>query len=113
VLAAWTMGRFLLGLVYRADYAAYSELLVYAMAAAVLTYAGGALGYVITSARAFAAQAPLFALVAAASGVASWLLVPRLGLSGAILALASAWSVQIAGELLILRRALCRREEQA
>jgi O-antigen/teichoic acid export membrane protein len=113
VLAAWAMGRFLLGLVYRADYAAYSGLLVAAMAAAVLTYTGGALGYVITSARAFAAQAPLFALVAAASGVASWLLVPRLGLMGAILALAIAWTVQIAGELLILRHALRRRESQA
>jgi hypothetical protein len=32
---------------------------------------------------------------------------------GAILALAIAWSVQIAGELLILRRALRGREEQA
>lgn len=113
VLAAWIMGRWVLGLLYRAEYAAYSGLLVSAMAAAVLACAGGALGYVITSARAFAAQAPLFALVAAVSGAASWLLVPRMGLQGAVLALAIAWAVQISGEIAILRVALRRRESCA
>jgi O-antigen/teichoic acid export membrane protein len=107
------MGRWVLGLLYRAEYAAYSGLLVSAMAAAVLACAGGALGYVITSARAFAAQAPLFALVAAVSGAASWLLVPRMGLQGAVLALAIAWAVQISGEIAILRVALRRRESCA
>jgi len=106
VLTAWLVGRWALAVLYRAEYAAYSGLLISAMAAAVLAYAAGALGYAITGARAFAAQAPLFALVAAASGLASWLLVPRMGLQGAILALAIAWTVQIAGELAILRGAL-------
>lgn len=113
VLAAWAFGRFLLGALYRPDYAPYSGVLVAAMAAAVLTYVGGVLGYIITSARAFVSQAPLFALVAAAAGGASWLLVPRFGLYGAVLALAIAWTVQIAGELLILRAALVRRGGKA
>ena len=82
------------------------------MAAGILSYAGSALGYVITAARAFGSQAPLFLAVAAVSGAASWVLVPRFGLEGAALALALAWLAQIAGELLILRRALRKRERR-
>jgi O-antigen/teichoic acid export membrane protein len=48
-------------------------------------------------------------VVAGASGIASWLLVPRMGLQGAVLALAAAAVTQIAGEILILRGALRRR----
>jgi O-antigen/teichoic acid export membrane protein len=76
------------------------------MAAGIGSYTASALGYAITSARAFAPQAPLHAAVAVSAGIASWLLVPRLGLSGAALALAIASLVQIAGDLFILRRAL-------
>jgi O-antigen/teichoic acid export membrane protein len=75
------------------------------MAAALLSYVAGALGYVITSARAFTAQAPLFAAVAASAGIASWMLVPRMGLEGAAVALGVSSLVQAVGSLLILRRA--------
>jgi hypothetical protein len=80
------------------------------MGAAVPAYVAGVLGYVITSARSFDAQLPLFCAVAASCGLASWLLVPRLGLAGAPLALALAAGVQICGELAILARALRRTE---
>jgi O-antigen/teichoic acid export membrane protein len=106
VATAVLIGPWFLGKVYRPAYAAYAGLLVWVMAAGIGTYTAGALGYVITSARAFAPQAPLHAAVAVSAGVASWLLVPRLGLNGAALALAIASLVQIAGDLIILRRAL-------
>jgi O-antigen/teichoic acid export membrane protein len=102
---ALTMGRFALTLLYGRAYAAYGSLLVWLMAAALVSYAAGALGYVITGARAFTAQAPLFAAVAASSGIASWLLVPRMGLEGAAVALGASSLVQAAGSLLILARA--------
>jgi O-antigen/teichoic acid export membrane protein len=54
---------------------------------------------------------PLLATVAATSAVASWLLVPAMGLDGAVLAVAIAACMQIGGEALILRRAF-RRVEQ-
>jgi O-antigen/teichoic acid export membrane protein len=103
--AAW-LGPWFLGRIYRPAYAAYGGLLVWVMAAGIGAYTAGALGYVVTSTRAFAPQAPLHAAVALSAGMASWLLVPRLGLPGAALALAVASVVQIAGDLLILRRAL-------
>lgn len=109
ILAAAALGRPLLILLYRPAYAAYDGLLLWTMGAGVCSYLAVILGYVVTSARSFAIQVPLLAAVAASSGVASWALVPRIGLKGAALALAVAWSVQIGGELLILRRE-CARE---
>jgi hypothetical protein len=80
------------------------------MGAATLSYLAIALGYAVTGARVFRAQMPLFCAAAACCGVASWLLVPRLGLYGAVLALALASSLQIAGQLLILAWAIRRME---
>jgi O-antigen/teichoic acid export membrane protein len=109
---ALAVGRLALGAAYGRAFTPYRGLLVWMMAAGILSYAGSALGYVITAARTFASQAPLFVAVAAVSGAASWWLVPRLGLEGAAFALALAWAAQIAGELLILRYALRRRERR-
>jgi O-antigen/teichoic acid export membrane protein len=106
---AIVLGRFALGLLYGPAYAAYAGLLVWLMASALIGYIGGALGYVITSARAFTAQAPLFAAVAASAWIVSWLLVPRLGLKGAAVALGAQSLVQAGGSLLILRRAWRKR----
>jgi O-antigen/teichoic acid export membrane protein len=106
VATAATVGPWFLGRIYRPAYAAYAGLLVWVMAAGIGSYTAGALGYVITSTRRFAPQAPLHAAVAVSAGIASWLLVPRLGLNGAALALGIASVVQIAGDLAILGRAL-------
>ncbi len=110
VAGAALLGRTVLRLVYRPEYESHSGLLIGVMLAAIVTYLASMLGYVITSARAFDAQLPLFALVAAACAAAAWLLVPRFGLYGAPMALAIAAAVQIAGELLILGRAVRTRE---
>jgi len=113
ILVAALFGKVVLRVVYRPEYAAYSGLLVAVMSAAALGYIAIALGYVITSARAFNAQAPLFCAVAASCGFASWLLVPRFGLDGAVLALAVAAAVRIGGGVLILRRAFHGMEPAA
>jgi O-antigen/teichoic acid export membrane protein len=113
VLVSALLGGFLLRVVYHPDYARYGGLLVGVMAAGICVYVAVVLGYVITSARSFLVQMPLLGTVAATSAIASWLLVPHLGLNGAVLAVAIAASVQIAGEVLILRGALRRVEEEA
>jgi O-antigen/teichoic acid export membrane protein len=110
VAVAWLMGGWALRLVYGPQFAQFQPLLVWAMAVAVVNYAAGTLGYVITSARAFAVQAPLFAAVAATSAAASFALVPRFGMAGALIALAAAWLVQAAGAYAILRSALRRSQ---
>lgn len=110
VAGAMVAGSFALRVFYRAEYGVYGRVLAELMGAAALVYVAAALGFVITSARSFLAQMPLLALVVATSAVASWLLVPVMGLSGAAVAVAAGASVQIAGELLILRRAIGRLE---
>jgi O-antigen/teichoic acid export membrane protein len=110
VVVAAVLGRAVLGILYRPEYAVHGGLLIAVMGTAIPGYVAIALGYAITAARAFDAQVPLFCVVAASCGAASWLLVPRLGLRGAALALAVAALVQIGGEALILARAMRRIE---
>jgi O-antigen/teichoic acid export membrane protein len=108
VLVAATLGRTVLALVYRREFAEHAGLLVGIMAAAAFGYLGIALGYALTAARAFDAQVPLLCGVAATCGLASWLLTPKFGLGGGVIALALAAGVQIAGQALLLRRAVHR-----
>ena len=109
VLVALGLGRLLLRVVYRPEFEQYTGILTATMAAGVVGYAASMLGYVVTSARAFDPQLPLFCAVAAACGAAAWILVPRLGLAGAPAALGVAAVLQVSGEVLILRRAIARR----
>jgi O-antigen/teichoic acid export membrane protein len=113
VLGSALLGKVVLRVVYRPEYAAYSGLLVAVMGAAVIGYIAIILGYVSTSARVFAPQMPLFCCVAASSGIASWILVPRFGLYGAALALAVAACLQIGGQAFIFFRAVHRMERAA
>ncbi len=108
VAAAALIGRLALALVYGRAYAEFGGLLVWLMAAGLASYVAGSLGYIVTSARAFAAQAPLLAAVAGTAWLASRVLVPRFGLTGGAAALAAAWLVQIVGSAAILMAAVKR-----
>ncbi|MCL6543646.1 MAG: lipopolysaccharide biosynthesis protein [Bryobacteraceae bacterium] len=110
VVLAAVVGGWVMGTLYRAEYSVYGPLLTQMMVAAGLVYVASALGYVITSARSFLAQMPLLAVVAATSALTSWSLIPGWGLRGAALAVAVTASIQIAGELLILSKAMRRME---
>lgn len=110
VTLAALVGGWVMGTLYRAEYSLYGPLLTQMMVAAGLVYVASAFGYVITSARSFLAQMPLLALVAATSALMSWLLIPGWGLRGAATAVAVTATVQIAGELLILNKAMRRLE---
>ena len=67
------------------------------------------LGFVVSSTRRFAEQLPLLTLVAFTSGAVSLIAVPAIGLSGSVLAVAAAATVQIAGNIYILRRRMTSR----
>lgn len=104
VAGAAALGRPVLSLLYRPEYAAYHRLFVEVMGAAALSYVAVMLGYALTSARSFKPQAPLLAATVATSAVASWTLVPVAGLDGAAAAMALAACVQIGGSFWMLRR---------
>ena len=111
VAGAALLGKLILTLAYRPEYAAYTGLLVGVMGAAIPGYLAAALGYAVTAARAFDAQVPMFCAAALICGCASWILVPRWGLAGAAMAMALAAAAQIGGQTLILRHAMRRLEQ--
>jgi O-antigen/teichoic acid export membrane protein len=100
-VAAWS-GPFVLTTLYGADYGAHGGLLVLAMAAAACSYLGQLAGYALTSARYFGTQIPLLASVAATSAIASWWLVPLMGVGGAVLAQLLSALAQLIGSAALL-----------
>jgi O-antigen/teichoic acid export membrane protein len=106
VFSATLIGGPVLALLYRPEFAAFAPVLVAVMGASVLLYTANTLGYVNTSTRKFDMQVPLFGVSALVCVIASEIFIPRHGLIGAAIALASAAAVQIAGHLHILQRTL-------
>lgn len=98
VLVAAVAGRPILTLFYGPDYA-LPGLLVLLMLAAGIDYVATMLLFVITSARYFRVQLPLQALTTGTVALASFWLIPSMGLQGAALALILGDSVRVVGTL--------------
>jgi O-antigen/teichoic acid export membrane protein len=98
------LGRPLLRLVFRPEYAASSDVLVLLMIAGTVAYLAWFAGFGMTAAREFRGQIPLLAASCLAAWGASVWLVPSRGLHGAALALMLSMSVQLIGAMIILVR---------
>ena len=109
ILFAWIAGPELLRILYRPEYAEQWHVLVWFMVVAWMSYISQFLGTAMTSARYFVHQIPLFATVVLAITGASYVLVPRLGLTGAVLSNLVGAIVQVLGSILVLAFALRRR----
>lgn len=109
VVGALLFGRQILAILYRPEYSAHWEILVWLMAAAGFLYVGSTLGCAVTAVKCFTPQLPLFAVAAAVTTVTSMALVPEQGLRGAALAILISALVQCAGGAWLLRKA-CQRE---
>lgn len=106
VAVAGFFGRPILALLYRLDYAAHANVLVWLMAAAGVGYVASFLGYGMTSARSFRVQLPLFAVVALSVAAACALLVPKTGLVGAAQASLVGALLNLAGSAVVVAHAL-------
>jgi O-antigen/teichoic acid export membrane protein len=98
------MGRPLLRLLFRPEYAASSDVLILLMIAGTVAYLAWFAGFGMTAAREFRSQIPLLAAACLAAWAASVWLVPSRGLHGAAMALMLSMSVQLAGAVIILIR---------
>ncbi|MBC7926865.1 MAG: hypothetical protein H7039_14530 [Bryobacteraceae bacterium] len=105
-LLAYLAGDFFLTLLYRPGFASYQHLLVHMMLAGTVLYTASILGFAVTSTRQFREQLSLVIAVVVTSGMISLFAVPRIGGDGAVLAIAGAATVQICGNLFLLRKAL-------
>jgi O-antigen/teichoic acid export membrane protein len=99
-----TLGRPLLKLLFRPEYAAYNDVLVLLMAGGTVAYLAWFAGFGMTAAREFLGQIPLLAAVCLAAWAASALLIPSHGLHGAAVALMISMSVQLVGATIVLVR---------
>ena len=103
---SFLVGRPLLTLVYRPEYGEHVGLLALLVATAGVSTTGTFLFCAASAARAFRVQVPVYLLAMMTAGAGAILLVPRLGMIGAALALLLAAMVVVAGGLVIMRKLL-------
>jgi O-antigen/teichoic acid export membrane protein len=113
VACAVVLGRWVLALMFRAEYATYSGLLTALMVAGAIGYLASLLGYAVTAARSFRAQMPLFVVATIATVIASALLIPAYGLEGAAMASGISSFVQLAGLAILFLRLTARHRSLA
>ena len=99
-------GRKLLTLLYRAEYGDHANVLVIMVITAGLTAVGSFLGYGMTAARSFRAQVLVIGATCLTTFTLCLLLIPRMGLMGAALALLTSEIVFAGSGALCLRYAL-------
>ena len=105
-VAAAAAGRPLLTFFYTPEYARHLDVFVLCLAAGGLSYVDGSIGWAITAARAFKAQAvSLAALTLVVAGSSAWL-IPRYGLRGAAWAAVVVSVAQLVINSVILRYVL-------
>ena len=109
VLVAIVLGRPVLALVYRPEYAEHVDLLAWLMVAAGVGYVGSMFGYALTAARILHGQAILFAFVCGATALGCWLWVGPFGLVGAAWGLLFAAGVQLVGSVALFALGLRTR----
>ena len=113
IIVARLAGREILTLLFRVEYAEYAYLLPWLMVAASLGYVAQCLGFGMTAARYYKPQILLFVLTNLSVGMASYWLVPRQGLEGAVFALLISTIVQLLGSVMILLIGMRRQTRAA
>ncbi len=95
LLLSLVVGRQVLTLLYRPEYAAHLDVFIWVIAAAGIGYLASVFGYAMTAARLFTIQVPIYAFSIAVVAVACALLVPTHGLLGAAWATLLMFAVQL------------------
>jgi O-antigen/teichoic acid export membrane protein len=102
VIVARLAGREILTILFRPEYAERADLLPWIMAVGGVGYMAQFLGFGMTAARYYNSQIVLFILTNLSVAAASYLLITRQGLLGAIFAMLISVVVQLAGSIIIL-----------
>ncbi len=112
VIGAATVGRRLLAIVYRPEYAQHVDLLRWLMVVGAVQCLTMSMQCGLTAASQFRVQVPLFAGVAAISLLGCLILIPRMGLTGAALAALISSGVQLCASATLVWRTLARRASE-
>jgi O-antigen/teichoic acid export membrane protein len=102
VVASALLGRQILTLLFKPDYAEHSDVFVSLMVAGCGLFVFSWANTALTAAQRYAVQLPLYGLAALAAIVSAYLLIPRYGMMGAAWSLTICYVVGVAGCTLIL-----------
>ncbi len=111
IFASVLFGRQILTILFTAEYARHTIVFVQIMVAGLLLFLFAAVNNALTTARKFAVQLPLHGLAAAACIVASFLLIPKYGITGAALSLMICYATGFLGCLVSMVIALTQKAE--
>jgi O-antigen/teichoic acid export membrane protein len=95
-------GKKALALIYRPEYSARQDVLLWLMGSSGFFYLGSTLGYAVTAVRCFTPQVPLFAGAAITTAIGCMALVPSQGLRGAAIAILISALIQCSGNACLL-----------
>lgn len=112
VIAALVAGRQILTLLYRPEYAQHTDLFVWLMVAAGISYISSFLGYGMTAARYFRIQMPLTTLATLATAIICFWAIPSQGLQGAAIALIFGKTIKVITNLGVIIHGLQKLDRQ-
>lgn len=111
ILGGAVMGRQVLTLLYRPEYATHQDLLLWLLGVGAVGCVASCLGCAMSATSQFRQQPPLFLVVTGVSVMACYFLIPRFGLKGAAIAALVAMLVQLCGTALVIQRAINKRAQ--
>jgi O-antigen/teichoic acid export membrane protein len=106
------LGRWVLTLMFRPEYAAQAGLLTSLMVAGAIGYVATLMGYAVTAARSFRPQLPVFVVVTLVSLLACAVWIPARGLAGAAIATGASSAVQLGGLGYLVWRVTTRKRAE-
>jgi O-antigen/teichoic acid export membrane protein len=112
VVVAMLVGRPILTILFTADFAAYTNILVLVMVAGVFMYMGSFTGFAMTAARYLTVQVPVNLVVVGVILAGSWALIGPYGLTGAALVLIGGAVARFLIQGLIVVGAIVRRRRE-
>jgi O-antigen/teichoic acid export membrane protein len=112
ILVSVVVGRQLLTIVYRPDYAQHVDLLCWLMIVGAVNCVTTSLQCGLTAASRFRIQVPLFAGITAISLIGCLILIPRMGLIGAAIAVLISSIVQLCASGLLMFQTMVKRARE-
>jgi O-antigen/teichoic acid export membrane protein len=97
VLISVLAGRQILTILFTADYAEHHAVMIWVMIAAAVLFVFSVANMALTAARRFVIQTPIYLVTALVILVASWLLIPTMGMSGAAVSLVIGYTLGTLG----------------
>jgi O-antigen/teichoic acid export membrane protein len=113
ILISYFLGRFILTVMFTADYAEYNYVFVWVAVAGTMLFLFSFLNFGMNAARQFRVQVPLYGIAAGICAGMSFLLIPRYGMVGASWSIILCYIFGIIGSLVVIIRAITKQNSSS